>query len=1104
MNSPISHIQPAKPTPKWVLEKKSPEPAVAKELDEFQEYVANHRHGALLVLAGPGTGKTATLTEAVVRIINEGEIQASEILVLTFARKAAEEIRDRIVARVGSGKLPAVSTLHALALSIVREFSPPSAVTSHSELKLMSAPEQELAVRELIRGSIEDSERFNKEIWPKSLEEAIKTKGMAIEIRNAMARARSLGLSPKEVAELAGSDPAWSALALFMQDYLDNLKTKAEIDYNELIFAALETTNEYEVKTILQKRYKVIVVDEYQDTDPLQIKILQNIVAKEACLIAVGDPDQSIYGFRGADSRAILNFNQDFAYVDAFQPPIEKTLKVTRRFGRNIADCAQRLIERNGYEVVPGKNKVEHRKLNSIKEQHGEISIRHFETAEAEAESVAESIRALVATRNLQWSDVAVLVRAGNVSIPILERALNRAGIPVDVVFDELPIAQEPIVKVLLTSLEVSENFGMLQENPSLASFLLTSGLGGLSTADLRHLGRLFRDVTRGKRESDWSENLIAKSLSEQQLTSLVDPDIGGTALRKLVKLRELLNKANELVHKNKSVAEVIWYIWNHSSWKDSLRTRALSNEVGSSQAGHDLDSVITLMQLANAHSRDAGIARSIRSFVAEVRQLVVPAQPTLRAFQPNAVSLMTAHRAKGLEWPAVFICTADEDAWPDIRRRNSILSPDRLSMEDISKFVERHKIVQEERRLFYVAATRAKEFLFISSTAADKEKGKLPSRFIGEMFEKNNNTKNGELEEVVQAFELKNEPRYSTQGLIAQLRRISSTDESISQELRDAAESRLAYLARLKTNKNELFVPSANPLAWWGVAERTENSIHIDDPEMPVYVRGSSLQKIHDCSLAWFMQDRAFAQESTSTAMNFGSIIHALAEAVITKELEPDLKEITKEILKVWDKVKYATDWESEVEKQNAVDCIARFLHWHANSGRESKATEIDFDENFVISGPDGKKETFRLKGQIDIVQVSSSGGAYIADLKTVKYAPTLAAAEKNMQLALYQYAVMNGLVHSDDLVALGKNPKTEGAALVCLRIAAGKNLSGPMLRTQKALKPDSPWIEEKLLDAAEIVRAERYLPTISDQCNWCSIRTSCPLQPEGLQVIE
>jgi superfamily I DNA/RNA helicase len=153
VNSPISHIQPAKPTPKWVLERKAPEPALAKSLDEFQEVVANHRHGALLVLAGPGTGKTATLTETVVRIINEGQIQASEILVLTFARKAAEEIRDRIVARVGSGKLPAVSTLHALGLSLVREFSDQDI----TELKLMSAPEQELVVRELVKGTLEQS-----------------------------------------------------------------------------------------------------------------------------------------------------------------------------------------------------------------------------------------------------------------------------------------------------------------------------------------------------------------------------------------------------------------------------------------------------------------------------------------------------------------------------------------------------------------------------------------------------------------------------------------------------------------------------------------------------------------------------------------------------------------------------------------------------------------------------------------------------------------------------------------------------------------------------------------------------------------------------------
>lgn len=1109
MNSPISHIQPAKPNPKWILQRQAPSPAQAKQLDEFQEIVANHRKGALLVLAGPGTGKTATLTETVVRIINEGEVQASEILVLTFARKAAEEIRDRIVARVGSGKLPAVSTLHALALSMVREFSDADV----TELKLMSAPEQELVVRELVKTSIDQSRQDNSFGWPVELDQALQTRGMSVEIRNAMARARSLNLSEEDLARLAIGNEQWSSVAKLMAKYLDDLDTRVLTDYNELIVRALNISKDPVSKKVLQNRYRVFVVDEYQDTDPLQVEILQNLVSDDACLIAVGDPDQSIYGFRGADSRAVNNFATDFAYVNKFQPPQEVALKITRRFGKKIAEHAHNLISRNGFEEIPGKSRRDHRNLITQKDIDGDVLVTNYESAESEAEDVAEKIRSLVTTENYKWSDIAVLVRSGSVSIPVIERALIRAGIPVDVTFDELPIAKEPAVQVLLTALEVAANPHLLTKNPETAIFLLSSGLGGLDAADLRHLGRQLRDATRGHENQLWSEELLARALFDVETANLIDPEIGGLALTKLIRLRDLLFKASDLVLKNYTVDQVLWHIWSNSTWKDSLRTKALSGDVQASQAGHDLDAVITLMDLSKVQVRQAGRARGITAFISEIKDLLVPAQPTLRAFEPDAVALMTAHRSKGLEWRAVFVCGADEETWPDVRRRNSILEPERLTRDEISKHIERHVIVEEERRLFYVAITRAKEKLYISSTSADPEQGRVPSRFIANMFNAKD-PKDVEVETEVQVAiksrEISNESRYSVQGLVAQLRRIAASADSdeITPELRQSAEERLAKLARLKTAQGESFVPSANPASWWGIAGLTDNSIPIDKVDAPIYVRGSSLQRIHDCSLSWFMHDRAYAQESTSTAMNFGSIVHALAEGVFNGELEPTIEVISQKIAAIWENVKFATAFEAEREKQNAIECVQRFLYWREHTSRKFVASEIDFDDQVQITNAQGVAETFRIKGQIDIVEISNDNGVYIADIKTVGSDPNKAKTEKNMQLALYQYAVQKGFVETHELINLPRPIKTEGAALICVRLpegtSKGQKKPGPLVRTQPALDVENPWIEESLLIAAEIVRAENYKPTKGDACKFCSIKIACPLQPTGGQVIE
>ena len=1114
MNSPISHIQPAKPATKWVLERKSPAPIEPKPLDEFQEVVAKHRHGALLVLAGPGTGKTATLTETVVRIIEEGEVQANEILVLTFARKAAEEIRDRIVARVGGGRLPAVSTLHALALQLNREFPLVKEDGKPVELKLLSAPEQELKVREIVNHSIDQTKPENLVGWPEDLVNAVQTRGMSVEIRNAMARARSLDLDEKKLANLATGNPQWSAVAELMAKYLNSLEETSSIDYNELIVNALTIVENPKIRETLHKRYRVILVDEYQDTDPLQVKILQNLASKDGCLIAVGDPDQSIYGFRGADSRAVLEFKNDFAFMDAHQNPQEVPLKRTRRFGSIIADHALELIKRNTWQEIPGKNKQEHRELITSNENKGEVTISHFESPESEAEEIAEKIRSLVSSSDLSWSDIAILVRAGNVSIPVLERALIRAGIPVDVTFDELPIAKEPAVQVLLAALKVAADPLVLNRDPDIAGYLLNSGLGGLDAADLRHLGRLLRDAHRKENQS-WSEELLARALLDPKSTEAIKPEIGGLALTKLIRLRELLNQAHEMVLNQKTVDTILWHIWNNSTWKDALRQRALSGDVQSAQAGHDLDAVITMMELAKDQAREAGSARSITSFIGNLKDLLVPAQATLRPFEPDAVSLMTAHRSKGLEWKVVFIASADEETWPDVRRRNSILEPERLTTTEISKKIERHVIVEEERRLFYVAVTRAKEKLFVSSTSADPEQGRIPSRFIANMFPdpdpKDVDSKK-DVPVAIKSIELSDTGRYSLQGLVAQLRRIAATDKTDenSLQLRNAAEQRLAQLAKLQTVNGAAYVPSANPDSWWGVVDLTENLIPVDSPDAAVYVRGSSLQKIHDCSLSWFMQDRAFAQESTSTAMNFGSIIHALAEGVLNKneELGDSIEKITAKIESIWDKVKFDSQMDADREKQNAVECMQRFLYWHKNNQKEFVAAEIDFDETLEITNSEGVKENFRIKGQIDIVEISNDDLVYIADIKTVGSDPNKEKTKKNMQLALYQYAVQQGFVKEGRLLSLQRPIKTGGAALICVRLPEGKSKGvdkpGPLLREQDGMDTENPWIVDNLFNAAAIVRNETFFPTKGDACKYCSIKIVCPVQPGGVQVID
>lgn len=1114
--NPITLAEPPRPPIKWQLGVAAGEVVEAPTLDPSQQAVVDHRAGAMLVLAGPGTGKTTTLTEAVTaRLIGEDALDPEQVLVLTFARKAATEIRDRIMARRGGGIIPAVSTFHSLALSLVREFDPEAA----GEIRLLSGPEQEVVVREILQGLIDEQIVANTVAWPADLAAAIGKRGLTVEVRNAMARARGLGLGPEEVLKIsaAAQDHNWMAVAGLLDQYLEAVEMQAAVDYNELIFRAVQLTRSEPAASIVKARYRAVFVDEYQDTDPMQIALLQNLVAPDTSLIAVGDPDQSIYGFRGADASAIKKFSEHFSYITPGEAPRIHALTNTRRFGPTIRDAAYRVIARNSVTEFPSSVARSHRDLHTDPARSGEVVIRHYESSEVEAEEIAEQIRHLVLRSRqaesgqtpMKWSDVAVLVRAGTTSIPILERACIQAGVPVVTKFEDVALASEPAVAVLLRALEVA----LAPQKLAIADNaieLITSPLGGLDASEVRRLGRALRDWDRASTfEPRWSEDLIATALADAKFTVNFDTTVISEIWLKFESLRNLLADAHAMVQSGKGVEAVLWHIWSNSSWRDRLRNRALSGARNASRAHRDLDAVITLFELAAASQTKAHTSRNITTFVSHIRSLTIPAQSLPQTYQPDAVSLMTAHAAKGLEWRAVFICGADEEVWPDIRRRSSIFQPERLTLDELGNLPERHVVLAEERRLFFVACTRARDYLHVSSTAADPESGRLPSRFIkqlaGDVVAENTELESGA--SIPTAPEDLSPARYSINSLVSLLRR-TAADSTKSAEHREAAEIRLAHLAQLKDADGRLLVPSAHPASWWGLAEVTETETPIDDPAQPVFVRGSSLERIHQCSLSWFMEQRVHADEPTTSALSFGLIVHALAEAVGLGELEPELGAMQQHLDHIWPMMRYEAPWRSEQERLTALGCIQRFLLWRKDRTRTLLGVEQRFDGQWPVTGANGYSDVVTLRGTIDIVEVDDSNGIFIADLKTSKTPPSFEKAKEHMQLGLYQAAVKAGLL--DGLRDRFPDPSApshpDGAELVMIRNDDGSKPT-PAVRPQPALVEDPEtgalWIEHRLAEAAEIVRSEKYIPTLGEGCALCRIKNACPLQAQGKPVI-
>src|SRR5499427_1075944 len=312
-------------------------------LDTAQRAVVDHRGGPLLVLAGPGTGKTTTIVETVADRITNRAIDPERVLVLTFSRKAAEELRERITARLHrTTRQPLALTFHSYAYALVRrEF----VLAGDESPTLLSGPEQLLEVRRMLRGEAEDGGRR----WPERLRPALATRGFAVELRDFLLRAAERGLDGRALARLGaqrGRDD-WEAAGGFLDRYAArfDLAPVPAYDYAEIIRIAAGLLDHGAVRDRERKAYDVVMVDEYQDTDPAQEELLHALAGDGRELIAVGDPDQSIYAFRGADVHAIGRFPERFRTPDE-RPARVIALRTCRRSGPALLAASRRVAGR--------------------------------------------------------------------------------------------------------------------------------------------------------------------------------------------------------------------------------------------------------------------------------------------------------------------------------------------------------------------------------------------------------------------------------------------------------------------------------------------------------------------------------------------------------------------------------------------------------------------------------------------------------------------------------------------------------------------------------------------------------------------------------------
>lgn len=660
-------------------------------LNKQQQAAVNTTDGAVLVVAGAGTGKTRVVVERIMRLIQDG-IKPSEILALTFTEKAAAEMLDR----VGS-----VSLNSALDTTIAtfNGFG--------NEILLAYGSEWGLGNFRLLgeTGKLVFLRQHLDELQLEYFAPIANPTGQLDNLARYVSLLKQQLVKPQDyvtyAAGLPAGDPAeklekakHTELANFYQTYLQLCRANQVIDYDDQIYLTIRLLEERpNIRQELQQRYRYTMVDEFQDTNPMQSMLVDLLTGKDANLMVVGDDDQSIYGWRGATLANILDFSTRYPGAK----PV--TLIDNYRSTQAILDAAYRLIQNNNPERLEVINKLDKRLV--AHQPKGPMPVaKHFYNLGAELAWVADDI-----TKRLQNgqdpSTIAVLARRSQ-TVQKVHETLELYGVPHVMAGLSNDIYAQPVVKQLLEGLKaVSDPLD------DMALFHTLSG--PLMALDQSILADV---AASARREHEHLAAAIQKS-SQAEFVQ---------ALEKITSWR---TDSGEL-----SVGDLAYRLITDSGWKQQLYERSETDATVARQVSALSQLFMTLREF----ERIADVA-SVHNYLLSLPALQAGGQDFEDAsldISDSLVNVLSVHRAKGLEWDTVYIVDCTEGSFPLHRRGSSLEIPDTL--KTVTSRADEH--MAEERRLMYVAVTRARRELAL--TFANRHGSgapRRPSRFLEELL---------------------------------------------------------------------------------------------------------------------------------------------------------------------------------------------------------------------------------------------------------------------------------------------------------------------------------------------------------------------------------
>jgi superfamily I DNA/RNA helicase/RecB family exonuclease len=1081
------------PLPRYRLVRPAvPEATAAPALDPAQLAVVAHREGPLLVIGGPGTGKTTALVEAVAARVAE-RVEPDHILVLTFGRRAAAMLRDRIEARLGRSRAtmsePVVRTFPAYAFGLLRMAA---AQRGEPAPRLLTGAEQDAVLRDMLNAP--DAARR----WPPSLRGAVRTRAFAAELRDLLLRSAERGIGPRMLADLGRryGRPDWIAASEFLSEYLGVLalrdaSTRGSIAYDqaELVrSAAALLTEDPDLHAAERDRCRHIYVDELADTDPAQIDLLAFVAGAGGHVVGFADPDSSTFAFRGADPTGVRDFTERFRTASGDEAP-RVTLTTAYRSDPELVAVTRRVAARL-------RGPLGHRRLNPVAPHAGEgpevLDVCTLRSLTSESAYVAQRLREAHLHHGIPWSRMAVIVRSLRHHHAALRRALTQAGVPVTTAAEDTALPTQPAVAPLLLLLRCALQPSLMDEEAAVT--LLHSPLGGADPFTERRLRQGLRAFATRVDDSRSSGELLVEALLDQAGLGLVEERWARPAVR----VAGLIATARTAAAQPAATAEdVLWAVWRASDLADRWAAASARGGRRGVTADRDLDAIMVLFDTA-ARFTDRLPGARIEAFLDHLLDQQLPADtlaPT--ADRGDAVRILTAHAAKGLEWDVVAVAGVQEGVWPDLRLRGSVLGSERLV--DISAGRDAGAgpanaaaavtaLLDEERRLFYVATTRARRALVVTAVDPSTTRSggeEQPSRFLAELLHAAVPERAGD--EPAPAASDEHEPGVpagmlrrplTLPALVAELRTVV-TDPQRSDPVRRAAAQRLATLA-------DAGVPGADPDSWWGLRDLSDERPLVDDGDA-VRVSPSTVESVLKCGLRWLLE-RHGGSNPPSAKQSVGNLVHAAAMLVgETEEGVPTDPEAVREyVMSRFDQIELPARWLGQRERARAEQMVNKLLGWLAANPREPIAIEEAF--NSTLPG----SPSVQLVGRVDRLERDADGRLVVVDLKTGSYAPSAEDTDVHPQLAAYQVAVEAG--------AFPQGHVSGGAEIVNV----GSTNKAAAVRVQPPLSEsdDPQWADALVRRAASAMAASAFRAVVNDSCGYCAVNTSCPISGKGRQV--